>query len=185
MGRQSKRLKYSARALLGMALVWCVPVFAANSGSICDRSVRDVTEMSLPLSVRSVDLGTTESAVTSTPGPLADDDRGVPAAVAPHRFETSSQVSRMLREIFEEAAAEQFALDEDRNPVRTGSAQENRNDEAGPNRPAAELALPNRVNPDDQASDTLPSAPDAITELPGISEEEFYRYRRQMNRKDI
>lgn len=185
MGHKPKQFYYAGhsvlRATLAVLAIWCVQASAANSG-ICDQSSRNDTAIDMNFHVEVADLGTDGSVVTRRPDLLSADEPSLPSAVTPQRFETSSRVTELLRRIFEEAAADQFSLDEDQNPVRAVSEESGtRNDR--PDEPAAELKLADPVS--EEAREELQSAPEAAVEFPGVSDEEYSRYRRQMYRTDI
>jgi len=156
--------RLAAVLLLGFC---CVPVFAA-SGIDCDRATArpkslDISNPDLTINV--ADHGMTSETIDDTSA-IEPIERS--RALAP---EMAPRADTILRRIFDESYSS-AELDE----LEPASATDAKS--------IAELALPSKSrDPSADASDS--DLPSLDADLPGISDDETLRYRRQMFRTDI
>jgi hypothetical protein len=155
----------------------CAPAFSAGSDVLCTQSTSVRITLDIPvdeLAVRFVDLGTATSVPgeDSLPGMLDDLASRAPSV------STTLRVERILREIFDESVP----ADHEATDATPSSA---------PNAaPLAELTAPDlREKSRDIGESRIRDADDDVTgvtsSIPGLSEDELARYRRQMLRTDI
>lgn len=162
----------------------CAPAFAAivDADALCAQSISPHISFDIPvdeLSLTMVDLGV--SAAVTTAHQAADYD--VEPALQPPSVATAPRVERILREIFDESLpADHEAAD------ATPSSSPNA-------ATLAELTAPGlrEMSRDVDGIDTDAArireveqdVTEIITRVPGVSEDELARYRRQMFRTDI
>ena len=155
----------------------CAPAFSAGSDLLCDTPATVEITLDIPIDelvVSFVDLGTATAAPgdDALPGTFDDVASRAPSVV------TTPRVERILREIFDESVP----ADHESSTATPSSS---------PNAaPLAELTAPVlREKSRDIGETDLDRSDNDVTgvrsSVPGLSEEELSRYRREMLRTDI
>ena len=149
----------------------CAPAYSAGSDALCAQSVSPNISFDIPideLSLTMVDLGVSAAEYDTEPDQV----------IQPPSVATAPRVERILREIFDESLpANQEAAD------ATPSSSPNAAS-------LAELTAPglqemSRAVDKTKIRDVEKDVTEVTTRVPGVSEDELARYRRQMFRTDI
>lgn len=155
----------------------CAPAFAAGSDSLCALGTSVEITFDVPvdeLTVTFVDLGAAKAVPEeeALPGTIDASVTQTPSV------STTPRVDRILREIFDEAVPDDYVIAE-----ATPSSSPNAAS-------LAELTAPvlrekSRDIDETRLDDAERDVTGVITRVPGLSEDEMARYRRQMLRTDI
>lgn len=155
----------------------CAPAFSAGPDVLCAQSTSVNISLDVPvddLVINFIDLGSASSIPDedSLPGTLDDLASRAPSV------STAPRVERILREIFDESVPEDHEAT-DATPSSSPNAA-----------PLAELTAPvlrekSRDIDESRMRDAENDVTGVTSSIPGLSEDELARYRRQMLRTDI
>lgn len=170
----------SARAALLLALaIACAPALASSSLTPCDEEVRKAQSLDVPavdLSIRTVDLGSAESAIAGgqpIDQPIESRELALPLLTLTPRAES------ILQKMFEEP---QFSPPSQLDPLPA---------EAVKSAPVADVITPQPggdkiEQPDDVDSSVENDKLNGVSiRLPGVTTDDLVRFKRRMYRTDI